>query len=119
MDVDSIHSNDTAGAEKTGVANGVRVKTSGAAALKPTEIALEQIAGKKRSKFWVYAVEPVASVEPTPDALAGPPTPSPHQTDPKANGKHTNGTSPPVSNGQSYGGTGTSADTALSPKHLS
>ncbi|PPQ99551.1 hypothetical protein CVT24_005339 [Panaeolus cyanescens] len=42
-------------------ANGVKVKTSGAAALKPTEIAMEQIAGKKRSKFWVYAVEPIPS----------------------------------------------------------
>ncbi|KAF8899001.1 hypothetical protein BD779DRAFT_1607614 [Infundibulicybe gibba] len=38
----------------------LKIKVSGAAALKPTEIALEQIAGKKRSKFWVYAVEPVA-----------------------------------------------------------
>ncbi|KJA25892.1 hypothetical protein HYPSUDRAFT_64615 [Hypholoma sublateritium FD-334 SS-4] len=121
MDVDSIHSNDTAGVEKTGVANGVRVKTSGAAALKPTEIALEQIAGKKRSKFWVYAVEPVASVEPTPtDALAGPPMPSPHQTDTtRTNGKHTNGSSLPVSNGQSYGATGNSGDTVSSPKHSS
>ncbi|KAF9459832.1 hypothetical protein BDZ94DRAFT_1224190 [Collybia nuda] len=39
--------------------NGLKIKISGAAALKPTEIALEQIAGKKRSKFWVYAVEPI------------------------------------------------------------
>lgn len=31
-----------------------------AAALKPTEFALDQVAGKKRSKFWFYAVEPVA-----------------------------------------------------------
>ncbi|KAF9056122.1 hypothetical protein BJ165DRAFT_1431032 [Panaeolus papilionaceus] len=44
--------------------NGVKIKASGAAALKPTEIAMEQIAGKKRSKFWVYAVEPVPSSEP-------------------------------------------------------
>ena len=41
-----------------GVTNGVKVKKSGAAALKPTEVAVEQIAGKKKSKFWVYAVEP-------------------------------------------------------------
>lgn len=41
--------------------NGLKLKASGAAALKPNEIALEQIAGKKRSKFWVYAVEPVAA----------------------------------------------------------
>ena len=42
-----------------GTGNGIKLNPSGAAALKPTEIALEQIAGKKRSKFWVYAVEPV------------------------------------------------------------
>ena len=55
----STHSNDLAPPDNHGVSNGVRVKTGGAAALKPTEIALEQIAGKKRSKFWVYAVEPM------------------------------------------------------------
>ncbi|KAJ7751300.1 hypothetical protein DFH07DRAFT_826810 [Mycena maculata] len=44
-------------------ANGLKLKTSGAAALKPTEIAMEQIAGKKRSKFWVYAVEPIPGAE--------------------------------------------------------
>jgi len=49
-----------------GKTNGVRVKTSGAAALKPTEIAMEQIAGKKKSKFWVYAVEPIPGVNPSP-----------------------------------------------------
>ncbi|KAG6841746.1 hypothetical protein C0991_007075 [Blastosporella zonata] len=41
--------------------NGLGLKKSGAAALKPNEIALEQIAGKKRSKFWVYAVEPTSN----------------------------------------------------------
>ncbi|KAF5323365.1 hypothetical protein D9611_005668 [Ephemerocybe angulata] len=39
-----------------GAINGIKVKHSGAAALKPTEVAVEQIAGKKKSKFWVYAV---------------------------------------------------------------
>ncbi|KAK2461559.1 hypothetical protein APHAL10511_006022 [Amanita phalloides] len=39
---------------------GIKVKTTGAAALRPTEIAMEQVAGKKKSKYWVYAVEPVA-----------------------------------------------------------
>lgn len=38
--------------------NGLRLKSSSAAALKPNEVAMEQVAGKKRSKFWVYAVEP-------------------------------------------------------------
>lgn len=42
-----------------GAANGLKIKISSAAALKPTEIAMEQVAGKKRSKFWVYAVEPI------------------------------------------------------------
>ena len=42
-----------------GNGNGVRVKVAGAAALKPTEIAIEQIAGKKKSKYWVYAIEPM------------------------------------------------------------
>ncbi|KAG6817981.1 hypothetical protein H0H87_012449 [Tephrocybe sp. NHM501043] len=39
--------------------NGLRLKKSGAAALKSSEIAVEQIPGKKKSKFWVYAVEPI------------------------------------------------------------
>lgn len=49
-----------------GVHNGLNIKQSGAAALKPTEIAMEQIAGKKRSKFWVYAVEPIPGTGPGP-----------------------------------------------------
>ena len=60
----SAHSNDLMPPGNHGVSNGVRVKTLGAAALKPTEIALEQIAGKKRSKFWVYAVEPIPGAPP-------------------------------------------------------
>ncbi|KAF8633016.1 hypothetical protein AX15_001611 [Amanita polypyramis BW_CC] len=42
-----------------GVQNGIKVKATGAAALKPTEVAMEQVAGKRKSKYWVYAVEPV------------------------------------------------------------
>ena len=34
-------------------------KTHGAASVKPTEIAMEQIGGKRKSKFWFYAVEPI------------------------------------------------------------
>ncbi|KAI0068137.1 hypothetical protein BV25DRAFT_1867186 [Artomyces pyxidatus] len=34
------------------------LKHSGAAAVKPTEVAMEQVAGRKKSKFWYYAVEP-------------------------------------------------------------
>lgn len=51
-----------------GPSHSLKIKVSGAAALKPTEIALEQIAGKKRSKFWVYAVEPIPGVLPPPNA---------------------------------------------------
>ncbi|KAH7930423.1 hypothetical protein BV22DRAFT_1191253 [Leucogyrophana mollusca] len=39
--------------------NGTKPKVNGAAAVKPTEIAVEQVGGKKKSKFWFYAVEPI------------------------------------------------------------
>ncbi|KIM47759.1 hypothetical protein M413DRAFT_439429 [Hebeloma cylindrosporum] len=79
--------------------NGVRVKASGAAALKPTEIAMEQIAGKKKSKFWVYAVEPIPGVNPSPpDPFEDLPSDADRQT---ANGNSTNGgAQPQVANGQ-------------------
>lgn len=42
--------------------NGVsKAKVNGAAAVKPTEIAVEQLGGKKKSKFWFYAVEPISA----------------------------------------------------------
>ncbi|KAI0830489.1 hypothetical protein BC628DRAFT_1354213 [Trametes gibbosa] len=41
-------------------ASGLKIKINGAAAMKPTETAVEVVAGKKKSKFWYYAVEPVA-----------------------------------------------------------
>jgi len=34
-------------------------KTNGAASVRPTEIAVEQVAGKKKSRYWFYAVEPI------------------------------------------------------------
>ncbi|KAI0706118.1 hypothetical protein BC835DRAFT_1312389 [Cytidiella melzeri] len=37
----------------------IKLKANGAAAVKPTETVVETVAGKKKSKFWVYAVEPV------------------------------------------------------------
>lgn len=37
-----------------------RVRNEGAAAIKPNEIPAEQVNGKKKSKFWYYAVEPIA-----------------------------------------------------------
>ncbi|THH13589.1 hypothetical protein EW146_g6651 [Bondarzewia mesenterica] len=41
-----------------------RVKHSGAAAVKPTEVVVEQLAGRKKSKFWYYAVEPIPAPAP-------------------------------------------------------
>ncbi|KAF9486290.1 hypothetical protein BDN70DRAFT_869765 [Pholiota conissans] len=89
---ESVHSNDAAFADKTVVSNGVRVKASGAAALKPTEIALEEIAGKKRSKFWVYAVEPIPNAQPPPADLPSNQSGNDHG-DVEMDGSHTNGTS--------------------------
>ena len=56
---------------------GLKIKINGAAAIKPTETAVEAIAGKKKSKFWYYAVEPVAgapgaAVQPPPTSNGGP-----------------------------------------------
>lgn len=39
----------------------LEVKHSSAAAIKPTEVAVEQVGGRKKSRFWYYAVEPVAA----------------------------------------------------------
>lgn len=43
------------------------MKRTGAAGLKPGEVAVEQVAGKKKSKFWVYAVEPIPQAQPQPE----------------------------------------------------
>jgi hypothetical protein len=50
----------------TSTAVSAKDKVTGAAALKSTETAVEQIPGKKRNKFWFYAVEPVDGPEPQP-----------------------------------------------------
>ncbi|EKM48048.1 uncharacterized protein PHACADRAFT_266566, partial [Phanerochaete carnosa HHB-10118-sp] len=47
---------------------GIKVKVNGAAAIKPTEMVVESVAGKKKSKFWVYAVEPIATPQVRPPA---------------------------------------------------
>jgi hypothetical protein len=66
-----VESHTTNGASD-GTGNGLKIKISGAAALKPTEIAMEQVAGKKKSKFWVYAVEPIpGTTQPPPGATEG------------------------------------------------
>ncbi|KAI0803329.1 hypothetical protein BC629DRAFT_119943 [Irpex lacteus] len=41
--------------------NNIKLKANGAAAVKPTETVVEAVAGKKKSRFWVYAVEPIAA----------------------------------------------------------
>lgn len=68
-----------------------KLHIKGAAAIKPTETVVEAIAGKKKSKFWVYAVEPIVPAEayaPPPPASdyemsdsAGPSTVDEHQDD--------------------------------------
>ena len=62
---DSVASGTSMEASSSGqnqASNSLRLKDSSAAALKPTEVALEQIAGKKKSRFWVYAVDPGAEL---------------------------------------------------------
>jgi len=96
--IDSAHS--TEGPSSIhGKTNGVKVKASGAAALKPTEIAMEQIAGKKRSKFWVYAVEPIPGTNSSLPDPSHDPTPTMSDVDGHtANGNPIN--EPQVANGQ-------------------
>lgn len=58
--------------------SGIKIKIKGAARMKPTETAVETVAGKKRSKFWYYAVEPVAGSQTlAPVAFAPPLSDSP------------------------------------------
>lgn len=52
-----------------------RNRSRGAAAIKPTETAVEVVPGKKKSKFWFYAVEPIAGAPP--QASAPPATSAP------------------------------------------
>jgi hypothetical protein len=54
------------------VGSGFKIRINGAAAVKPTETVVEQIAGKKKSKFWVYAVEPLAGATPSAVGMNGP-----------------------------------------------
>ncbi|KAH9898219.1 hypothetical protein C8Q73DRAFT_684030 [Cubamyces lactineus] len=54
------------------------VKVNGAAAMKPTEMAVETVAGKKKSKFWYYAVEPIPGPPAANGAAPVSNGPSPH-----------------------------------------
>nr|BCB28858.1 hypothetical protein UP11 [Mycoleptodonoides aitchisonii] len=56
--------------------SGLKIKINGAAAVKPTETAVEVVAGKKKSKFWYYAIEPVPGAPPS--------HPTPRQTSNRA-----------------------------------
>ncbi|KAF8167635.1 hypothetical protein B0H34DRAFT_682568 [Crassisporium funariophilum] len=103
----SSHSNEIPPPNNHGVSHGIRVKTAGAAALKPTEIALEQIAGKKKSKFWVYAVEPMPGAPPP--APLDPPLTADEPASSNGNGHKVNGNGhyasrSPRTNGQSDAG---------------
>jgi hypothetical protein len=68
MDVDE--DGHAASSSANGKKHALKLKSSSAAALKPNEVALEQVAGKKKSKFWVYAVEPVGSGQQTDEDVA-------------------------------------------------
>lgn len=52
-------------------AEGATLKENGAASVKSHEVAIEQMPGKKKSKFWFYAVEPTAGVNSTTDRPNG------------------------------------------------
>ena len=43
------------------VEKALQVNHPGATAIKPTEVAMEQVGGRKKSRFWYYAVEPVSA----------------------------------------------------------
>ncbi|OBZ79454.1 hypothetical protein A0H81_01205 [Grifola frondosa] len=46
--------------------SGLKIKINGAAAVKANEMVVEAVAGKKKSKYWYYAVEPI----PVPSGMA-------------------------------------------------
>ncbi|KAF9074803.1 hypothetical protein BDP27DRAFT_1315996 [Rhodocollybia butyracea] len=53
-----------AGPSNTSNDHPLKLKKTSAAALKPNEFPLEQVAGRKKSKYWIYAVEPIAGAAP-------------------------------------------------------
>ncbi|GBE77729.1 hypothetical protein SCP_0106110 [Sparassis crispa] len=90
--VDSTVSTNSAEGTPAQAPSGLKIKIHGAAAMKPTETAVEVVAGKKKSKYWYYAVEPVAAV------ASAPPPPS----DYASTSYHDAGSS--ATNGSRYGG---------------
>ncbi|KAG5651419.1 hypothetical protein H0H81_008703 [Sphagnurus paluster] len=96
----TMSTNSADGASTSGATqNNLKIKISGAAALKPTEIALEQIAGKKRSKFWVYAVEPIPDGTPASQNSAALPSRNGHGANGHSAPRHSTSPSRP-DNGQ-------------------
>ncbi|KAH6916977.1 hypothetical protein BKA70DRAFT_1251067 [Coprinopsis sp. MPI-PUGE-AT-0042] len=67
----TVSTDDSMGGASATAGNGVKLKGSGAAALKPTEMAVDNLPGKKKSKFWVYAVEPVPDAQPAAPSANG------------------------------------------------
>ncbi len=72
---DSIATNGASGSNGAGL-----YQASGAAALKSTEVAVDSVMGKKKNKFWFYAVEPVGG------SSGGMVTPSTTEADPPDEG---------------------------------
>ncbi|KAF9814526.1 hypothetical protein IEO21_05077 [Rhodonia placenta] len=79
----SAHSTDGQRQSPAQNGNGPKIKISGAAAIKPTETAVEALAGKKKSKYWFYAIEPIPAPQ--------------HESVPAAYASSTNGSEVPMS----------------------
>ncbi|CAL1695005.1 unnamed protein product [Somion occarium] len=106
--VDSIVSATSVDASQQSNSSSLKIKINGAAAIKPTETIVEAVAGKKKSKFWFYAVEPInPPSQPVPQAM---PSRSSNGTGPShSNGYHSGAEqmtedtdNPPSTNGDPY-----------------
>ncbi|OSD03250.1 hypothetical protein PYCCODRAFT_1434665 [Trametes coccinea BRFM310] len=84
----------------SGKANGnLKIKVNGAAKIKPTEMAVEAVPGKKKSKFWYYAVEPIPGA---PAAATAPVTSNEAQPPGRAKEKRNEMPDEPLENGSRY-----------------
>ncbi|KDQ63282.1 hypothetical protein JAAARDRAFT_29299 [Jaapia argillacea MUCL 33604] len=102
---ESSASASSASVEPAPATNGLKIKISGAAALKPTETALEQVAGKKKSKFWFYAVEHIAGAATSQQPLQPSSSNQPGPSHPNSNG-YSNGGAHMTTNGRNGNGNG-------------
>ncbi|KAI8990442.1 hypothetical protein BD414DRAFT_483665 [Trametes punicea] len=84
----------------------LKIKINGAAKIKPTEMAVEAVPGKKKSKFWYYAVEPIPGPPVPTDAAA-----TSHDAQPRLGEKEQHDGMPdePLDNGGRYPSTTPSA----------